>query len=184
MNRLFTSILSLLVAAISTSCISIERSLKASNYIGAPQNIERILKTDDGFAFEVVYRNRDAKQRLFTTTDPLGENPKFADSNVEGVPVPFERVERSDFHSSSHKSQTGTYPYGFVTASTTQTGSGGISAGAYILTSPDYLVSVHFPTEKPDWAARVSQAPGAILRDTLLLPIMVPIAILTPRIDG
>ena len=188
MKNLLLAILSLLVAALSSSCMSTlgrDGSLGASTYVGAPEHIERILKTNDGFAFEVVYRNREAQQKLITTTDSQGKKPKFADSNVEGVPIEFERVETSELHSRRNlDSRSGRYPYGFVTPATKFTGSGGMAAGAYILTTPDYLVSAQFPTKKPDWAARVAHTPGAILRDTALLPIMIPIAILTPRIDG
>ena len=188
MKTLLMAFSGVVVAALSSSCMSTlgrDGSVNASTYIGAPERIERILKTDGGFAFEVIYRNKEAQQKLVTTTDSLGRKPKFADSDIEGVPIKFERVISSEFHSRrTLDSPTGTYPYGFVTSATRPSESVGMAAGAYILTTPDYLVSAEFPREKPDWAARVSQTPGAILRDTALLPIMVPIAILTPRIDG
>jgi hypothetical protein len=175
-------------ALFTTSCMSTigkDGSLNASTYVGAPKRVEKIAKTPKGFAFEVIYQNRGVEQRLITTTDHEGKNPKFAKASLEGLPVPFERVERSEFHNrKSTRSAAGSYPYGFVTAATETTGSGGISAGAYILTSPHWLISVQFPRETPDWAARLSKTPGALARDTALLPLMVPIAILTPRIDG
>lgn len=188
MKTTFIAILLVVQAILSTSCMSTlgqQGSLNASTYLGAPQRVQTIYQTQEGYAFEAIYKNKDASQSLVFTTDKNGRNAKFADKNIVGVPIPFKRVSLREFYDrSSNRTPSGRFPYGFVTHGTGQDDSAGTAAGAIILTSLDWSVSPEFPRNKPDWAARVSQTPGAIFKDVALLPIMIPVAILVPNING
>jgi hypothetical protein len=175
-------------ALVNTSCmfsLGDGGSLNASTYMGAPHRVEEIYQTSKGFAFKAIYKNKEATQTLIFTTDKDGKNAEFTKASIIGVPIPFKRISLREFYDvRSNQNPSGVYPYGLVVDGTGPSDRSGNTATASILTSPNWSVAPEFPRKKPDWAARVSQTPGAILLDAALLPILVPVVIIAPRING